>query len=706
MQTAHKPSHHHSLREAARIIIESGLVNKNPTIRSAISSYLSADNPERLTHLLKRHPRILEAAKNLIDKDSYRKSALPFEQPTAKEAQEQLSGELFIGIANNQKSKFCINPNDLLKKMLILGQPGTGKTYIQLLLLFQILESRQRDFNIIIFDKKDDYSSLVRYFPHLFYLTGEDIRYNPFETYDWESPYKHLTAMVADICAINYFKAASLPIITHATLNTYRSRGYVRLSDMLFEVKRIAKSTYLKGARSNDVFFSILTRLESFRNITFDIKSGYPLDFWESQDIIINTDDMDKYVASTFATTLMNKLFRCYKARSQRGRLRTLFVFDEAYWMFETDQVYEVSSMETVANTFRQSREFGIGHILAAQEFKSLSSFIQRNCQVILCLKTLGDGVKDAAHLLNLTAEQQDYFMSMPPERFGIARVPNFTRPFIFKTPKSLRSEKSITAEELHSLTADKRNALLTAWISSHPQGQSESEGGSKGSKQTTKKEEGFSYDSSLTSIQHRILASLEAKPFLIQKELQKELNNMNLNSLKRELSDLIEAEYIKEIDCIHLKNNRRSHYFALTQKAYDCLNTSSAKRISPGQFKHTLYQERVAQFTSGKKEYCPKGHENRSERIDVATTSEGMLKAYEIIISDKTLTLCIEKCQRMKADKIIIVAETKHELDTLKDKLRAKIAEKQLPDNILDSVEFASISEFIDNATFKPRRT
>lgn len=134
----------------------------------------------------------------------------------------------------------------------------------------------------------------------------------------------------------------------------------------------------------------------------------------------------------------------------------------------------------------------------------------------------------------------------------------------------------------------------------------------------------------------------------------------------------------------------RPTKHFALTDKAHDYLSTPiNKRRAKPGMFEHTylchkLFEGFEAKGMKPVKEYrlpgmddffltkTPNGKDiNVPLRIDVATTDNENLIAYEVTLSMNTLILNVYKCfVHFNVDELHIVCKKKEICDRARERI------------------------------------
>ena len=299
---------------------------------------------------------------------------------------------------------------------------------------------KKRDFNIIIVQFiKQDYNWLLKYFPHIYLLTNNSIRWNPFvfpENVDIE-PESWLTDMTEVFCSINYFRATSKPMILDAVMNCDENNmKKITFAAIENEIKKTESAK--KGSRTSDVYHAINARFKSFiRSPALNSENIFPVGFWRKNDIILDLKGMETFSATTFVVCLIQALTLCNVTDNVRNKLSTLFVCDESYMLFKRTRAYEeMSTQEPLENLLRTMREPGIGLVSGAQNKNSVSPVLIENSSHFFTFRTPPECKKDTQQLFGLNNDQADYLMQLPKKAVGVARVANYPEPFIFRVPE------------------------------------------------------------------------------------------------------------------------------------------------------------------------------------------------------------------------------------------------------------------------------
>ena len=677
MDTKKSQSNEHERMAAVVNLLQlSGLYEKNPVVRSVCDYYLRTQKYKPLKDFLDRHPNLLAWAQRMARE----REASIFPQLSLDQSRS-ISGPIMLGHVDRDSIQLCIGLKHLAEKILIIGQPGSGKTFLGTIILWQLLKLADRDFNILIFDRKRDYDCLIKYFPHFYLLRAKYIQFNMFEVPEDEDPLEYLTLMAHVFCEINYFKATSAPIIRKALFECHKKNREFKLIDILLEIDAYAKRKGLKGLGTSDVLSKITARFDNIMlNQGLNEGKGLPLEFFRNNDIIFDLTGYDQATAATFSEILIMKLFRYNQRHNIRNTLTTLEFCDEAYWKFRAPLRGEtVSSMESIADRLRQAREWGIGGIYGTQSSTSVCDTLKETTPHVITFRTLAASIPETGKLLGLTQEQTEQILNLPTPGAAIARLANNPPlpPILFFVPPIQKYDKIITDEEIFEVNEPKLRELKKYY---HPADEPlESE--------------------DINHLEKMVMDSIYKNPFIHYTSLREDLRSqVNPKWLKKTLRSLEDKGLIQPIQCVNSPNNKKAWFYPLTNYADQLFGFKKSKLTDPKFFKHSLYCNHVAKSIKLRDfkpffEHTPNNHLNKMERIDVAFYDQkDRLIAFEITLSKDTFISNIYKCHHMKAHHIIIVTEYKSDIGDLE----TMITQHALSSDIKSKILFFPIASFI----------
>lgn len=657
------------------LLIDSGLTEIKPNLKRYCDKYLQRQDYSGLADLLNRHPNIIEQAKTLaIQKE---RLPIPFTPPSREEAM-LLQGLLKIGIINNYHDWLHIDLKHLVDNIIVLGQRGSGKSYFFFMLMFQTMQlPKEERPNLIILDRKNDYQCLLKFYPDIYYFDANTFHDNMWEVPTGHDPKTYLTSQIELLCDIHYFMATSKPIVKKAVMECYRKFKTFNFGDILKEVQAYASKSKLQGLNIKDVLSKIHVRFDNLMSEpSLNKAKALPINFWANNDIILNLRGYTEDTAKTIVMSIWERRYLDNMLHNKRNIPSTIFICDEAYWLFNVEEKYGLDSQKTLADLMRTSREFGLGAVGGAQKSNDLNDILKGNSPHIFSFRVLSQTIHEAQTLLGLTDEQRDFILNLPEKLSGIARIAHYPEPILFTVPQGPQFDKSITPKEVEDIMEPKLAALLKTIM---PE---------------TKHVK-------LDDLEKLTLDILKNSPFTYLTPLRnqvKKQTGINKERFEIILKSLKDKKMIESVKCINGMNHITAEFFPLTDKAHKYLNPPRHKRVKLRIFKHTFYCVIVRTFLErlnlkASREYVPKHYANKHERIDVAYyDKENRLHAYEITLSFENLVENVLKCIRMDAASITVVTERNGDQEDAIKKIRRGITDK----TIHSIISFKSVPDFI----------
>ncbi|MFC1591249.1 helicase HerA domain-containing protein [Thermodesulfobacteriota bacterium] len=652
----------------AILLLDSGLADSKPLIKHYCNSYFQTQDFSGLQDLITNHPELIQQATALALQKQ--RQPIPFMPPTKEDA-EALQGNLKIGIINNNLEWMHLIPKHMVDNILIIGQRGSGKSYLFFMLMFQLMQiPKNKRPNLIILDRKNDYQCLLNFFPEMHYFDEHTLHDNMWEIPPGHDPAKYLSSQTELLCDIHYFRATSAPIIKQAVRQCYLKNKDKNFNfyNILKEALNYASNKKFKGWNIQDVMAKINIRFDNLiSEISLNKEKGFPLDFWQTNDTIINLRGYDEDTARTFTMSLWERLYQDNILKNKRNIPSTIFICDEAYWLFNVEDTHEPNSQKTLADRMRTSREYGIGVIAGTQNTNDINDILKGNCPHVISFRILAQSIKEAQTLLGLDDPQRDFILNLPEKLTGIARIAHYPAPIIFTIPQGPKFNKAITEEEIFKIMKPKLDQLLKIIMPN-------------------------THDINIEHMEKMILQTLAGNPFIHFTYLRnkiKKRREITDDQFDIKLRNLVKKGLIESIKCVNACTHKKAEFFPMTDKGHEFLNLAKSKRIPSRIYKHILYCRKVAL------ELKRLGHDPKTEdhRIDVSYRDENNnLYAYEITLSFDNLIDNIHKCLSLNATLITVVTEDKKDLDKAKNMIETVIMDKA----ILERIAYKRVGEFI----------
>ena len=679
-------------REIVENLIKSGLADKDPFLHKACGLAWKG-YPVPLSDILKHHPSLPELAKTIIAEQEDD----PFWRPPLKlDETEALSGEYKIGEVNHRGDMVGLDPLDFTRIMLVLGNIGSGKSYAINAITDQMLQQtvHERKFNIWWFEylKTDITGTAKRYADRLYYLTWDDIRYNGWQVFDWDTTDEKIRAECRIFAGEHYMFAHSLPIFSQAAQITYGQSRNPRYSDIRDNIPAAAKQMGLSGYEQKNLLDKLKINLnEAAGSKSMNCRDGYPWAFWLENDICLNIKDApNDYLARYLVMSLLLNLQRFYeKFPTLEPRLRTLIISHESRYLFDAKKDKGDYPSNTLVERFATtSRSSGIGQIHGLQEPDAASRYLLDNATYTLAFPVFAGSVESVKHLQGLNDDQAQAIYELPPYGQAIMRDPRHSKPFIVTIPE-WDAPKPAPESELKELNRQPIDILQEGLpIDGKPEPLMISE---------------LWRENNKVRMGLRMLNVLKNQPFAFYSEIFEELNK-KYPAEKKDLTvgiDWLKSEgLIQELDIGFGRGGQPRRYFPLTVHGQNSLGIPWNKRISRSHFKHTLYCETVKLWLEGE------GHKSQREmrvtrdgqvqadgRIDVFAVIGNQAVAYEIQLSLKKTDVLsnVEKCFfAFKIDHLWLVCESSADIE------KAKGMIVKAHPKLYDRISYSLIREFL----------
>jgi hypothetical protein len=680
--------------------LEKGGITKNPYIFKACKQCWEG-NCRPLEKLLLKKPSLIRIAERNIAEIETAEEECPLRPPPDEHELESFDGDIPLGRIKFSEGKILAKYSWLNHHLGLYGSTGTGKTLLLMKMLHHILSDKDRKFNVIVFDPKNDFSHMVKLHPTLKIIRKKDLLYNHFEVYgaktkeDVEIGMKTDVSVLADVC---YFGATGQPIIESGFWDCFIEKGLGRwptFKDLLIKTVMSAQQKKLQGARTSDVLTTIKVRFDQFIRTgeVFNCEQGYPLSFYLYNDIIINMGGMNEFERGLFGIGLTMKIFmHLMKHNIRRDKLRVLFVFDEGYLFFDSEKDGDPYVMNAeLKKLFRMGREFGMGFIVSGSSISSISKYVRENTSTIIAFRTQDKNLEDVKINIGLTEDQTRYIYKLAQKFEGIVRIPEFERPILFELEPNFYLAKDVTSEQIDAHMKPIISDLLAQL---KPSGKNEPEPIDL-------------YEIELQATNQKlgilILRKLKENPFFHHTQLVdffKDELGFSKKNFEYAAAWLEQQQLVAPTKCRSSKT-KDALFYPMTPKAQISLKILESDRIAPTHFKHTLYCEFVkgqleSQGYEAIREFgFPYQQMQSSQRIDVFAVQNGQNVAYEITLTlnTKDIVANITKCLfQFRVDRLFIVCERKEpDID-----IAQEIIAENVSHEFHDKIQLVSMTDYL----------
>lgn len=433
--------------EIAKTIENGGVAENHPVVKIKCEAFWDTRDFSLIQEMLDDYPGCYEEAQRNIEEQTHWEEKEPHRVYYKEDKIDDLKGVIEIGRSIPGDATIGFNPIDLAQILAVYGVPKVGKTWLLILILRQIFRMKNRDFNVIVVDRKLDFIHLIKEFPRLFILGAEP---NLFNILQEKEGWLEAVQVIADE---NYFGGTSQPMIEAAFQECMLKNGilkgdaftdsenYPNYSELLNEIIDYAQKRKLSGRDMWDVISKIKTRLEQYIRMgsVFNCKTGFPLDFWLNNDIIINPRGMSRAALRCFIVGLSHRIYRHFRDSNMRGdRLRTLFILDEGGWLFDAERdSKQYTTNEALNDLLRMGREFGIGWIISAQQPNMICKTVRQNAQFLISFRVQSNSMDEVQMDFGIHNEMKDYIKhKLPPKLVGIFSTPYYPGPVMFRIPE------------------------------------------------------------------------------------------------------------------------------------------------------------------------------------------------------------------------------------------------------------------------------
>ena len=439
-------------RDSERLgfLFESGL-SEQPFIRPLIQTAIFTGDRRELDRYLAKNQWLVEAARRQLVADKLLTAQCPFYPfPRTWELQD-LAGTIQLGIVNSRGEFFCIFPDSLPMHAMILGRTGTGKSWFNALVLYQLVQaSGAGGFNVVVPDVKLFYRRLVGKVPNLNVLTFDRFIFNFLEIPEWMDPESFIFLFSRVFPADNLLGPPSQGLLIEALWGLFierqifeGSRNYGTLKTLYDYIKRLQGHKVL-GFRYKDIFEAVFNRLRPyvFLENNFGAPRGISHEVFTQENVVVELplNRISTEIHNFLVSWLANLTYARNMEMGLRGnKLRTLFLVDEASTLLSASRERsDLGWIEPgITDVIRKGREFGLGLWLCSQESTSFTQVFRSNCLLKITFSlTDGEDVKEIKKSFGLNEEQKNYLYKLPDSPVAVCRHGSFEHPFLLEVPR------------------------------------------------------------------------------------------------------------------------------------------------------------------------------------------------------------------------------------------------------------------------------
>jgi len=351
------------------------------------------------------------------------------------------------------KTETCyITPITFQQHMLVMGQPGTGKTTLAYNLIETLYDN---GIGIIIIDPKRDYRHLIRHYPEATIMSWSMLKDNPLQSPEGVEQIKW-NQCLAD-CISNAFNItiASKGFLI-ASLNSLFS-AFESNIPTIFDLRDLIASLLIKRGDRDEWYRGVLRN--ALRTICevlgpcFDCETGIqPQDLLNERLIIIEIDGLTPDLQTFLAQVLLLKIMNYRISNNLRGLgVENVLIVDEAHRVFSiyTEKKGGPVGHPMIDTLTEEIREFQVGIIALTQEPSKITDSLNA-CTGTKIVFNIGSGkdIYNVHDTLRLDREQTDYIKSLDIGEAIVRKSDGAWRdPFVLKFP-NYNLEKDVADEE------------------------------------------------------------------------------------------------------------------------------------------------------------------------------------------------------------------------------------------------------------------
>lgn len=262
----------------------------------------------------------------------------PFKDLPAPEA---VKGQVHIGtIAGRENLNFGLNLEQLNQNLLIVGRAGAGKTTLVLNIIKQLIEA---NISCWMIDFKQDYRSLLHFYPETVVIRWQDFKFNPLKPPEHVDPLNWLQIFFDVFTQALDVRLGSKFILIDYIDQLYREydvydggKYFPTMHDLHALLKKKVADKNTSTSDRNKIFTCLnkTTALIKRLGIVFDCSGGFPLDELLEKNVVFELNGLSVELQAWLVNMLLCWVFNYRIASGKRGKLRNMIIFDEAKLVF------------------------------------------------------------------------------------------------------------------------------------------------------------------------------------------------------------------------------------------------------------------------------------------------------------------------------------------------------------------------------------
>ncbi len=618
----------------------------------------------------------LEALPQILNPDPF----FPYPQP------EDVTGQLRLGKTIPDGHLFGINPLQLTRNLLIIGNVGSGKTTT----IFKIMkELHDLGYSVLVISvAKHDMRNIIRICPGFQVIRAADFRMNFLESEEWSDTIKIVSDFVDIYAYQSELMQRSKSYILNAIRNLYDMFGKnaqnasPNLEDMLdmFYQKSIES-----GFKRDDYVIKNIQRLDMFLYLSqqiFRCSRGFSIEKMLEYPIVLELDDLNPLVSNLIVVALLTKILRYRIEKGVRGTMKNCVIIDESQKIFYEPFKRPISStMSPLDGLVKEARDLCQGLIAADQQSTVLSQTLKSCSNTKFTFNVSGENINEMQNLFGLNNQQAQVLRELPTGMAIVKMGERYLKPFLVQMDY-LEIPKGTSDDEV-----EEHSKRFIEWLNKDvcPRSSVIFEAAKKAKMEASKRV--------LTKEEEFFLVHIARKPFLFVADRYKEIgitNHIGNRIQKR----LYEKGYVEKVT-IHLgRKGRQPVLLELTTKSKDYLKTigikSKAKGI--GGLCHQYWQKKIQLYFEnlGYKSIIEPNSESSDTDV-LLLGPDGKRVAVEVALSIKGQLKNILRDIK-KHGKVVIAAPTKKLMDAIEAECNSALGASSR-----EQVSFCLLQDFLE---------
>ncbi len=684
-----------SLRELVDLVVHAEM-DKDPYI-VVLMKNLALDYDEEIAR------DVLERVRPaLIKKALIRDPFAP--NPTGND----IDGIIKIGKVRNTDAPFGLNLDELCQHTLITGRSGAGKTTLIYIILIQLL---QHGIPFWAFDFKQDYRHLAKTGKVLVF-DYENFRFNPLRPPLGVNPHIWMQSFTNVFCQAYWLLSGTDGVILEHVNRLYNDYGvysgsdvYPTMLDLYESLKRYHKPdknygrgfNYLESAQNR-----VGKDLISFSKM-FDCDKGYSIEELLNKNVVFELEGLNTDNQRFLLTILLRYVLEYRIANNQRGKLRHLFLFDEAKIVYSREREFskELGTSE-IAQFTSQIREFGEGLIVADQMPTKLADSIKANVYTIICMsQSGGQSLMEMSRAIGLNREQDEACRMLQSDKANnifeaiVKLSSKWLTPFIiYVMPYPV--QKDVTNVDVHNFmtplltTMNKYLIPRTEYkliLDAKQKEQLDRQAEERKERQQKAEEKGIVEGNILI----KILTNIRDHPFIDQKNRIEMLGLASSSSTTDKYFKELVAKGFVNISKIGFgKEGSTRVLYEITPEGAKYAKMDSFSIPGKGDFRHKFWQHTIKTFyeTMGSNAEIEKRFGLKN--VDVGYETNGKKVGIEVELTSEHLIENLQKDFEAGCETVIVAVPNKRAINAYK---------KKIPfynKHFLDKVEFRVLTDFL----------